>query len=90
MAELDGSPFPMEVRHVVPGERLLVAVPECPAVDGRAVTVEDCMWVSYRMVTRSGDGLTVAQYGMGEDGDPERGARLLLDAVAEKLSRTVG
>jgi len=86
----EGGPFPIEGRQVVSGERLLVAVSDCPAVDGKGVPVEDCMWVTYRMVARSGDGLTVATYGIGADGDPGEVASLLLDALAAELARTVG
>lgn len=85
----ESGPFPMEVRQLRAGDRLLVARGDCPAQDGEGVMPADCMWVSYRMVVRSGDGLTVAGYGTGEDGDPAEGAQELLDAIAAKLARTV-
>ena len=44
---------------------------------------------TYALVVRAADGLSVLSYGIGEDGDPEDGARPLLDAAAEALQSAV-
>lgn len=44
---------------------------------------------SYLLAAQAGDGLTVAAYAIGEDGDPEADARALLVAVAEQLAAAV-
>jgi hypothetical protein len=44
---------------------------------------------SYLLAAQAGDGLTVAAYAIGEDGDPEADARALLVAVAERLAAAV-
>lgn len=42
---------------------------------------------SYLMLAQSGDGLTLAFYGLGEDGDPLAAAAALLDEVAAQLNQ---
>lgn len=44
---------------------------------------------SYLVAAQAGDGVTVADYGIGEDGDPEDDARALLVAAAEQLTAAV-
>lgn len=44
---------------------------------------------TYLFAAQTGDGVTVADYGIGEDGDPEDAARALLHAAAEQLGRAV-
>jgi hypothetical protein len=43
---------------------------------------------SYLMVAQHADGLTLAFYGLAEDGDPVEAAKDLLDVVAAQLART--
>lgn len=44
---------------------------------------------SYLFAAQAGDGVTAADYGIGEDGDPEDDARALLVAAAEQLAAAV-
>lgn len=44
---------------------------------------------TYLLVAQTGEGLTVADYGIGEDGDPEDHASALLDAAAAQLADAV-
>ena len=44
---------------------------------------------TYLFAAQAGDGVTVADYGIGEDGDPEAEARALLDAAAAQLAAVV-
>lgn len=47
------------------------------------------LFTRYAMVARSGAGLTVLRYAIGEDGDPAEPAGALLDAAAEALAAAV-
>lgn len=47
------------------------------------------LYTTYTLVASSGDGLTVLRYALGQDGDPEEGARALLDAAHEQLRTAV-
>lgn len=47
------------------------------------------LYTTYVLVVRAADGLSVLRYSIGEDGDPEQGARALLDAAAEALRSAV-
>lgn len=44
---------------------------------------------TYLVAAKAGDGVTVADYGIGEDGDPQDDARALLVAAAEQLTAAV-
>ncbi len=44
---------------------------------------------TYLFAAQAGDGVTVGDYGIGEDGDPEDAARALLVAAAEQLAAAV-
>ena len=44
---------------------------------------------TYLVAAQAGDGVTVADYGIGEDGDPDDDARALLVAAAEQLTAAV-
>lgn len=53
---------------------------------GCAPTCTD-LATTYALVAQAGRGVTVAAYGIGEDGDPAQAARALLDAVSAQLAR---
>jgi hypothetical protein len=62
-----------------------VLVREVPCTDGEACTEH---FATYLMVAQTGELVTAAAYGIGEDGDPQDAALALLDALADRL-RTV-
>lgn len=64
--------------------RLLVRRQPCTAQDQCTAHFR-----TYLLAAQTGDGVTVADYGIGEDGDPEEAARALLDAAAERLAAAV-